>query len=231
MANSKILTIINQKLVDEKGVTHIPPNDWSFLPAGDAGITRKVTSKQLYWKVVFKKGRRVMSKGIWAPTHIIEQAKTEVEQKRNTPEYQKQLIYNKTRRDNLQKEYKEDFQGEVRKFLQFHQRYAAIEKSLAAIITEFAIPVGSGTVARTKQIPIEDRAAKATIAWMRHNTSNYDNMNIPLIKGKRREVRQKIAKQSLSILKNYREGLTPTPSCPLIKRLNILNTKKIDLNQ
>lgn len=231
MEHIKILTIINQKLVDEKGTVHTPPQNWSFLPAGDAGITRKVSSHKQYWKVVFKKGRRTMSKGIWAPSQIIEQAKLEVSQKRSRPEYEKQLAYNKNKREQIQKDYKAEFRTEVSKYLHFATQYHDMENAMAHIITEFAIPVGSGTVARTKQIPIEERAAKATIAWMRHNTSNYDNMHIPLIKGKRREVRKNIAQQSIKILNKYRNGLPLEPSCPLINRLNILITKKIDSNQ
>eukprot|EP01035_Chromulina_nebulosa_P056444 gene56444-77358_t len=56
-----------------------------------------------------------------------------------------------------------------------------------------ATPVGSGTVARTKRIPIEQRAEAATIAWMRHQTTGYDSMTIPREKGLRREVRRMLA--------------------------------------
>jgi hypothetical protein len=51
-------------------------------------------------------------------------------------------------------------------------------------VTDHATPVGSGTVARTKRIPVEQRAEAAVIAWMRHQTTGYDGMVIPRIKGK-----------------------------------------------
>jgi len=45
-------------------------------------------------------------------------------------------------------------------------------------VSQHATPVGSGTVARTERIPIQQRAESAVIAWMRHQTTAYDNMKI-----------------------------------------------------
>lgn len=53
-------------------------------------------------------------------------------------------------------------------------------------MTAHATPVGSGTVARTSRIPIERRAEAAVIAWLRHQTTAYDDMKIPRVKGRRR---------------------------------------------
>ncbi|MEZ6128720.1 MAG: DUF2293 domain-containing protein [Planctomycetaceae bacterium] len=50
---------------------------------------------------------------------------------------------------------------------------------MATAITAHATPVGSGTVARTQRIPVEQRAESAVIAWMRHQTTAYDHMKIP----------------------------------------------------
>jgi hypothetical protein len=47
------------------------------------------------------------------------------------------------------------------------------------VVTTHAAPVGSGTVARTERIPIERRAEAAVIAWMRHQTTAYDNLALP----------------------------------------------------
>src|SRR5689334_18590126 len=64
-------------------------------------------------------------------------------------------------------------------------------------------PVRSGTVAQTKRISIERRAQAAVIAWMRHQTTGYDGMVIPMIKGKRREVRRLLARRSHELLERY----------------------------
>ena len=54
-------------------------------------------------------------------------------------------------------------------------------------MTRHATPVGNGTLARAGHIPIHKRANSAVIAWMRHETTAYDQMKIPRIKGKRRK--------------------------------------------
>ncbi|MGL4370771.1 MAG: DUF2293 domain-containing protein, partial [Spirochaetota bacterium] len=77
---------------------------------------------------------------------------------------------------------------------------------LAAAVTGHAAPVGSGTVARTERIPIQQRAESAVIAWLRHRTTAYDNMAIPRVKGKRREVRRLLAAHSRKLLEAYRKG-------------------------
>ena len=57
--------------------------------------------------------------------------------------------------------------------------HADLAERLARAVTDHATPVGSGTVARTKRIPVEQRAEAAVIAWMRHQTTGYDGMAIP----------------------------------------------------
>ena len=94
-------------------------------------------------------------------------------------------------------------------------------------MTEFTTPVGSGTVARTETIPIEDRARAAVIAWMRHNTTNYDHMYIPRTSGRRREVRRDLAQESLALLKDYRRGDDIPPNCPLQKALAKIADAKV----
>jgi hypothetical protein len=96
-----------------------------------------------------------------------------------------------------------------------------IEIKLAKAITVHAIPVGSGTVARTHMIPIAERAAHAVIAWMRHQTTSYNNLKIPRIKGERRAVRRELAQHSIALLANYREGRN-IPDCPLQKAISRL---------
>jgi len=101
-------------------------------------------------------------------------------------------------------------------FLGFHPLHAADAATLATLIAAHATPVGSGTVARTERIPLQQRAEAATIAWLRHQTTGYDHMSIPLVKGRRREVRRLLARRSVQLLAHYRDGRGIDPSlCPL----------------
>lgn len=209
----------NGKLIGEKGEILFPPTSWVFLPAGDAGVTRKVTAKGEFWRVQVKKGRRTISLGIWAPETTIELAKQLVANTRTTDEYQKKRVTEQKRREKKQEIYDAEFCNAVQRYLNFHQAYKTLEIKLAKTITAHAIPIGSGTVARTQMIPIEERAARAVIAWMRHKTTAYDNLKIARIKGERRAVRRTLAQQSVELLSNYRTGLPITNECPLHKAL------------
>jgi hypothetical protein len=80
-------------------------------------------------------------------------------------------------------------------------------------------PVGSGTVARTKRISVEQRAEAAVIAWMRHRTTGYEGVTIPRVKAKRREVQRMLARRSQELLERYRRGEPVPETCPLGKAL------------
>jgi len=208
------------KLIGEQGEALIPPSGWSFLPAGDAGITRKVTSNGYYWRVEIKKGRRTMALGTWAPKETIDNAIKEVEQIRLTLQYKKKQAYAAGYREKQQGRYQEEFHQAIKDFLNFHSLYKEMEHQLAVAVTAHAIPVGSGTVARTQMIPIEKRAQLAVIAWMRHQTTGYDNLQIARGKGERRAIRRTLSQQSEALLMCYRKGMTITTSCPLKRALD-----------
>jgi hypothetical protein len=191
------------------------PDDWAFLLPGDAALTRRVKAAGDHWVIQEKKGRKTFSRGVWAPTATIDGIRADLEVERSTDAYAKRKEANARRRDKTQSVYVEDFHGAVVAFLAFHPDYHELAQRLALAVTQHATPVGSGTVARTKRIPIEQRAEAAVIAWMRHQTTAYDSMPIPRVKGKRREVRRLLAERSRHVLSRYRQGVTPLEVCPL----------------
>ena len=196
------------------------PEGWQLLPPGDAGLTRKVKSLGPSWTVQKKRGRRTFSQGIWAPKEHIDTAKSVIETKRMSPAYQRKLEQDRLRRKKKENEYAKSFYQNVLDYLDFDEQYQKWAELLARAVAEHATPVGSGTVARTKRIPIEQRAEAAVIAWMRHQTSAYDHIKVPRRKGARRELRRKIAERSRRILNVYRKGMEiDTEQCPLYKAL------------
>ncbi len=195
------------------------PEGWVLLPAGDAALTRRVKAACQHWIVQEKKGRKVFSKGVWAPAATIDKIRAELEAERSTEGYAKRKDADARRRDKAQAEYVEDFYGSVVAFLAFHPAYADFAGRLARAVADHATPVGTGTVARTKRIPVEQRAEAAVIAWLRHQTTGYDSMPIPRIKGKRREVRRMLAQRSKELLGRYRRGEPVGEDCPLKKAL------------
>lgn len=192
------------------------PRGWELLPPGDAALTRRVKAAGPSWTVQKKKGRKTFSLGVWAPADRIATIRAILEKERSTDAYAKRRVADAARRESKQQVYVEDFRGAVLSFLNFAPWYAELASRLADAVTEHATPVGSGTVARTQRIPIERRAESAVIAWLRHATTAYDDMKIPRVKGKRREVRRMLAEQSRRLLESYRAGrAVDSEACPL----------------
>jgi hypothetical protein len=195
------------------------PDGWTLLPPGDAALTRRVKAAGDHWIVQEKRGRKVFSKGVWAPAATIDRIKLELDAERSTESFTKKKEADTRRREKAQAEYVEDFHGAVVAYLEFHPSHRELADRLAHAVTAHATPVGSGTVARTKRIPVEQRAEAAVIAWLRHQTTGYDGMKIARVKGKRREVRRMLAQRSKELLAHYRRGDMPSADCSLKQAL------------
>ncbi len=206
-------------VVSADGVVHEVPESWELLPPGDAGLTRRVKAAGPHWVVQEKRGRKVFSRGIWADATTIATLRQQLEQERASPSYAKRLAAGAVRREKAQLEYVTEFQQAVVDFLAFDSRYSELAAAIAQRVTTHATPVGSGTVARTSQLTMEQKARAAVIAWMRHQTTAYDHMKIARVKGQRREVRRQLATESNRLLERYRQGLPPLPSCPLLQAI------------
>lgn len=213
---------------DSSGSVLSPPDGWTLLPPGDAALTRRVKAQGEYWLVQEKKGRKVFSRGLWAPGPTIESIQAKLEVERQSESYKKKRAADTRRREKAQGEYVEDFRGAVLSYLDFHERHTKLARSLADLVTQHATPVGSGTVARTKRIPIEKRAEAAVIAWLRHQTTGYDNLVIPRVKGKRREVRRMLAQRSKQLLAKYRRGEQLCSECPLRTALDLSTADRLE---
>jgi hypothetical protein len=198
------------------------PSDWTLLPPGDAALSRRIKQDGPTWTVIEVKGRKRFSRGIWAPAVRIVALQAELITERRDPSYQRKLDAGRKRRAVEQEVYAEDFRATVLSWLNFHPSHRDGAELMARLISDHAVPVGSGTVARTEKIPLEQRAEMATIAWMRHQTTGYDNMVIPREKGRRREVRRMLAQRSIQLLARYRQGLVvDRTTCPLAKALAV----------
>lgn len=201
------------------GTVHTVPEGWALVPPGDAALTRRVRAAGESWSVAENRGRKVFSRGVWAPADTVARVKLELEAERSTESFARRKLADAGRRENAQTEYVEEFWLAVRTFLDFHPNHAELADRLARAVADQATPVGSGTVARTKRIPVEQRAEAAVFAWLRHQTTGYDSMTIPRVKGKRREVRRMLARRSQELLGRYRNGEAPVETCPLQQAL------------
>ncbi len=211
-------------MLDGKAVA--APAGWIFVPAGDPGLTRRIKAEAPHWVVMRKWKNRVVSAGLLAPEDAIRKIRAGLEVERRDPEYLRKLESGRRARERKQREYEQEFRNEVLNFLNFAPSCADIANRLADAVVRHAIPVGSGTVARTQRIPVQRRAEAAVIAWMRHQTTDYDNMRIPRIKGRRREVRSILAGESRALLRVFREGRSDDPAgLPLLRALERSDAK------
>lgn len=184
-----------------------PPDGWVCLPPGDAAVTRRVKLAGPSWAVLEKRGRKVFSKGLWAPRENVESARLAVSAERSTDAYAQKRRSDLARRERAQAELVSTFEEEVLAFLRFSKEWLELGRVMARKVTAHATPVGSGTVARTKRIPVAERAEAAVIAWMRHQTTAYDELVIPRVKGERREVRRALARISHAVLDTHRRDV------------------------
>jgi hypothetical protein len=97
-----------------------PPADWACLPPGDAMITRRVKQAGPSWAIVEKKGRKVFSKGVWAPRATIEQVKAGANAERSTEAYAKKRSADVERRAKTEAAYAESFETRSPGISAFH---------------------------------------------------------------------------------------------------------------
>jgi hypothetical protein len=163
--------------------------------------------------VQVKVRKRMMSSGVWAPAARIAAVREALAAERASPAYARKRDQAAARRERKQAAYVEDFLG-------FAPAHASLAERVADAVAAHATPVGSGTVARTQRIPVERRAEAAVIAWLRHQTTAYDDMAVPRVRGARRELRRQLAQRSRALLRRYRSGHpVSADSCPLRQAL------------
>lgn len=203
------------------GTRHSPPAGWDCLPPGDAGLTRRVKAAGPSWAVIEKRGRKAFSKGLWAPRENIEAARAALSAERSTESYARRREADTARRERTQAAYVGSFEQEVHEFLRFSPMWSELARTVARRVAAHATPVGSGTVARTQRISIGERAEAAVIAWMRHQTTGYDEMKIERVAGRRREVRRELAQLSRAVLDLHRRDMPHAPrACTLCTAAN-----------
>src|SRR5580692_7466092 len=85
------------------------PTGWISLPPGDAALTRRVKAAGEHWVVQEKKGRKIFSRGVWAPATTIDRIRAELDAERATEGFAKRKEADARRREKTQAAYVEDF--------------------------------------------------------------------------------------------------------------------------
>src|SRR5260370_40059370 len=70
------------------------PEGWILLPPGDAALTRRVKAAGDHWVVQEKKGRKIFSRGVWAPAATIDRIQAALNAERSTESHPKRQMTN-----------------------------------------------------------------------------------------------------------------------------------------
>jgi hypothetical protein len=152
------------------------PEAWEFLPTGDAFVTRAVKTAGQYWLCWQPRGRHRSHRrllGLWAPAEVITAAReraTETSDKRATA--RRVAAGGRARRNE---QYEQELRDAVVTFLDFAPRYAGLAQRIAEETAAHAAVVGSGRVGRTQLLTLEEKAALAARAHIRHRHTKYED--------------------------------------------------------
>ena len=119
------------------------PSDWVLVPPGDPALSRRVKAGGAHWLVQEKKGRKLFSRGIWAPKDRVERITAALAVERADPAYQRKLDAARNKREVREGEYAAEFERQVLEFLDFAPCHGELAKKMAAAIAAHATPVGS----------------------------------------------------------------------------------------
>lgn len=157
----------------EHGKLEIPP-DWDFLPSGDAFVTRTVKALGTYWVAWRPRGRNRSHRrrlGLWAPRVAIEQAQKKASA--TEAERARRRVQGARSRERQEVAYREELADAIRRFLEFPPQWAELADEIAEAASAQTAVVGSGRVGRTRTLSLDQRAALAARAYIRHHLTGY----------------------------------------------------------
>ena len=157
------------------------PADWEFLPSGDTFVTKQVKAAGVCWTAWRPRGKNRPHRrklGLFAPTAAVNDARAEADA--TAERRAKQRIVNSRHRDKVNEAYGDEFAAAVVAWLDFAPEHAALAERIAHETAARAVEVGSGRVGRTRLLSLEERAALAARATIRHRFTDYEDRLVAL---------------------------------------------------
>lgn len=151
------------------------PEDWDFLPSGDAFVTRRVKAAGTFWVAWRPRGRNRPHRrrlGLWAPKTAIETARAEAAATEEQRAQQRQR--GAKARERQEVVYRDELADAIRRFLDFAPEHTELADEIASEAATRAAVVGSGRVGRTQTLSLDERAVLATRALIRHRYTSYE---------------------------------------------------------
>lgn len=151
------------------------PDGWELLPSGDAFLTRQVKATGHYWVLFRPKGRGQHRRqlGLLAPIEAIAAAREAAAVTAARRETRRES--SSRQRERTETAYRAEFEDAVLRWLAFAPQHQVIADEIARGAADRAAVVGSGRVGRTKQLTLDERAALAARAFIRHRHTDYED--------------------------------------------------------
>ena len=152
------------------------PDGWEFLPTGDAFVTRAVKATGRYWLCWQPRSRHRSHRhllGLWAPFEVIAAAGQRAPETADKRAKARHVAAGSRARRN--EKYEQELRDAVVAFLDFPPSHAELAKQIAAATAAHAAVIGSGRVGRTQRLTLEEKAALATRAHIRHRHTRYED--------------------------------------------------------
>jgi hypothetical protein len=155
--------------------TVVTPEGWAFLPTGQAFVTRTVRAAGVFWlawqpRSRSRPHRRLL--GLLAPEATIrgaEQASADTETARAL-----RREAGARSRERREARYQQELTAAIVAYLAFAPEHQGLADSIAHQAAARAAVVGSGRVGRTRLLSLQDRAALAARAQIRHAYTDYE---------------------------------------------------------
>ena len=151
------------------------PDGWEFLASGDAFVTRRVKAGGVYWTTWKPKNRRGGHRrrlGLLAPGAAVDAAHADA----NATAGQRATARatSARHRDRTEADYQVEMRDAIHQWLDFAPEDTDLSADIADGAAAKATVVGSGRVGRTRTLSVDERAALAARAYIRHHYTNYE---------------------------------------------------------
>jgi hypothetical protein len=152
----------------------VPPANWEFLPRGQAFVSRTVKAGDVFWLAWAPRSRTRQHRrllGLWAPSATIASALRSAADTVAAREARREASARSRARREAR--YERELAQAIVAYLRFAPEHQALADSIARSAAGRAAEVGSGRVGRTRLLSLDERAALAARAQIRHERTDY----------------------------------------------------------
>ena len=183
----------------------VPPDDWVFLATGQAFVTRSVKAAGVFWLAWAPRSRTRQHRrllGLWAPAVAIQSAQRAEANTASARAARREAGARSRARQEVR--YQDELAQAIVEYLHFAPEHQAMAETVARSAAERAAAVGSGRVGRTRILALDERAALAARAQIRHaHTDYHDRLDELRVRGEDDDLYRLIKAQARDAVETF----------------------------